>query len=97
MHLDAVVALPAGTEIIGSSDKCNAQLVYQKDRLLGIQGHPEVDGALVTHMLGIRLREGLISQATYDMAIAKVEASHDGDKLAAFVNRFLRPKPSQVA
>jgi GMP synthase-like glutamine amidotransferase len=97
MHLDAVMALPAGAEVIGSSEKCEAQLVYQQDRLLGIQGHPEVNGALVAHMLEIRLRERLISRATYNAAMAKIEASHDGDKLAAFVHRFLRQKPSQVA
>lgn len=89
MHLDAVVELPTGSEIIGSSEKCSAQLVYEKNKLLGIQGHPELDDVLAEHMLMIRLKEGLITQKTYDEALAKVGEDHDGPRLTSFIKKFL--------
>ncbi len=42
-HGDAVESLPAGFEVVGSSDNCpNAVVAHQERRLYGLQFHPEV-------------------------------------------------------
>lgn len=89
MHLDVVAELPHGTEVIGSSSRSEVQLLYQPDRLLGMQGHPELDGNLAKHMLDTRLREGLISKDTYADTVSRVNDSHDGDKLTVAIHKFI--------
>jgi GMP synthase-like glutamine amidotransferase len=89
MHLDAVVELPPGMEIIGSSSRCDVQLLYQKGRVLGIQGHPEANAFVIKESLNARFCQNLIDSDTYQQALSHADGAHDGGLFSRVVPRFL--------
>ncbi|MEY3019969.1 MAG: hypothetical protein RLZZ272_953, partial [Actinomycetota bacterium] len=50
-HQDQVVALPAGTRLIASSDHCPIAMFAHGDHVLALQGHPEFRPAYAAAML----------------------------------------------
>ncbi|KAH6887412.1 class I glutamine amidotransferase-like protein [Thelonectria olida] len=89
MHLDAVVELPPGMDIIGSSSRCDVQLLYQKGRVFGIQGHPEANSFVIKESLKARLCQNLIDSDTYHDAMSQADRVHDGKLFSRVVPRFL--------
>jgi GMP synthase-like glutamine amidotransferase len=89
MHLDAVVEIPPGTKIIGSSSRCDVQLLYQKGRVLGIQGHPEANAFVIEKSLDARLEDNLIDEKTYQEAVSQADRKHDGEMFSRVIPKFL--------
>jgi len=50
-HQDQVAALPAGAELLGSSEFCPNALYCIGDQVLGIQGHPEISPSLMVQII----------------------------------------------
>lgn len=75
-HEDAVVRLPPGAELLGSSPGCRNELYALGDLMLGVQGHPEWDAAFMHTCLGVvadKIPDGQDAQAReslerYDIA-----------------------------
>lgn len=64
-HKDYVPAVPAGTELIGSSPKCPVQgfVRYRDDgrvQMLAYQGHPEFTAQIVDTMVSVREKKGVL-------------------------------------
>lgn len=78
MHRDAVTELPLGVDIIGHSLRCDVQIMYQPGRVLGFQGHPELDGLTAKRLLQQRSDAGILDKETFDEAMGRVELEHDG-------------------
>ncbi|KAK7409222.1 hypothetical protein QQX98_008598 [Neonectria punicea] len=88
MHLDTVVDVPPGMEIIGSSPQSNVQLLYEPGRILGIQGHPEANPFQIKKFLDSRLEEKLIEADTYQEALLRVDDKQGGDVLSKALPKF---------
>lgn len=89
MHLDTVVEVPPGMKSIGSSFRCEVQLLYQKSRVLGIQGHPEATAFVIKESLNARLCQNLIDRETHQEALSQADRAHDGRLFSRAVPRFL--------
>ncbi|KAF2164884.1 hypothetical protein M409DRAFT_36992, partial [Zasmidium cellare ATCC 36951] len=62
MHRDIVAAVPAGVELLGSSERCQVQGMYQEGRLVTVQGHPEFSEGIVAELLGSRFERGIFGE-----------------------------------
>jgi len=51
MHRDMLPACPANVEVLGWSERCQVQVMYQKGRLLSMQGRPEYHRSIVDELL----------------------------------------------
>lgn len=89
MHRDAVVEAPPDVQIIGSSQHCEVQILYQPGRLLTTQGHAEFDALTCREMLEERRVAGILEGEVLEDAMAKVECEHDGAVFWRSVWRFL--------
>ncbi|KAH7010077.1 class I glutamine amidotransferase-like protein [Ilyonectria destructans] len=94
MHLDTVVGIPPGMEIIGSSAISEVQFMYEPGRVLGVQGHPEANGFIIKKYLESRFEKDLIEARQYEEALSKIDTKHDGDVFAKAVPKFLFDKRS---
>ncbi|KAM5386899.1 hypothetical protein ACJZ2D_000192 [Fusarium nematophilum] len=90
MHRDAVIETPPNVEVIGSSPRCGVQVMYQPGRVLGFQGHPELDRFVTESLLYQRLEEGILDKAVFDDAMLRIENKHDGGAITAVLCRFLQ-------
>ncbi|CAM1509781.1 Fc.00g001160.m01.CDS01 [Cosmosporella sp. VM-42] len=89
MHRDAVIQPPPEVDVIGSSECCDVQLLYQEGRLLTAQGHPEFDQLMTQEMLEERRQAGILSADLFEDASLKAGLKHDGDLFWKTVWRFL--------
>jgi len=88
MHRDMLPACPANVELLGWSERCPVQVMYQKGRLLSMQGHPEYHTSIADELLE---RRGPIvfGEETYNEAKSRVHLPHDGAVIAAIMLEFL--------
>jgi len=88
MHRDMLPACPANVELLGWSERCPVQVMYQKGRLLSMQGHPEYHTSIADELLE---RRGPIvfGEETYNDAKSRVYLPHDGAVIAAIMLEFL--------
>lgn len=89
MHRDAVIQIPPGVDVIGTSERCDSQILYERGRLLTTQGHPEFDALTCREMLEERRHGGILSEEAFEDAVALAEGGHDGDVFWRVVWRFL--------
>ncbi|KAF4982225.1 hypothetical protein FZEAL_2109 [Fusarium zealandicum] len=89
MHRDAVIEAPPGVEIIASSPGCMVQVIYQPGRILGFQGHPELDRFTTESLLTQRLDEGILDVDLYQDAVSRIDHKHDGESVAIVLCKFL--------
>jgi len=89
MHQDAVFTYPPSVEHLGHSPSCHVQGMYEKNRLITTQGHPEFDGDIVAELLENRHDRGVFDDETYEDAMGRVRRHHDGVKVAAAFLRFM--------
>ncbi len=54
MHQDEIRGMPTGAHLLASTEKCENQGMYQKGRLITVQGHPEYTEEIVEYSLHAR-------------------------------------------
>lgn len=90
-HTEQVVALPSQAEVVGWNDHCPASMMIVKGRLLGIQGHPEMDLGFGEGLLNIR-RGNPIPVVVADAALATLKEGSDSSVLADLIVEFIDTK-----
>jgi GMP synthase (glutamine-hydrolysing) len=86
-HVDAVVALPPGAEVLARTERDPNSVVRFGSSLYGVQFHPEFDREIVSCYL--RERRAVIEQEGLD-ADALAAGARDTPEGAAVVRRFLQ-------
>jgi GMP synthase-like glutamine amidotransferase len=88
-HQDQVVERPQGARPIGANGFCeNAALVYDDDRALTVQGHPEFGDAMIAGL--IDHRSSTIPAELVTRAQARMSGSGPSSLLADRIERFLK-------
>ncbi|KAJ5775633.1 uncharacterized protein N7511_000644 [Penicillium nucicola] len=88
MHRDMLPVCPANVELLGWSERCPVQGMYQKGRLLSMQGHPEYHGSIADELLE-RRGPMVFGKEIYDEAKSRVDLPHNGVAIAARMLEFL--------
>lgn len=65
-HRDAVITLPPGGTLLAMNASTSIQAFSLEERILGVQFHPEMDGAILRHLWEKR-REKLRGQVGFDL------------------------------
>lgn len=89
MHRDIVFEYPAGVTPLGASPRCLVQGMYQENRLISVQGHPEFNEGIVTHLVKMRNEQGIFADEQAKDALQRVGRQHDGVIIAKAFLRFL--------
>lgn len=88
-HSDQITDLPPGTRVLGGNDHCPVSLITLGETMLGIQGHPEFQPALVAALLRAR-RGRLIPAEVSDAGLSSLAIPPDTDLLADAIVRYIR-------
>ena len=80
MHQD-IVTIPPPPPIsnLGSSAKCEIQILYQQDRLESVQGHPEFVEYISLATLQMLFENGKLNKKQLKRAKRRAEEEHDGN------------------
>lgn len=78
MHRDIVIEVPKECVNLGSSVLCEVQGLYQPQRLLTVQGHPEYDEFVETKLIEMRTAAGVFDPELSRDGLARVGKAHDG-------------------
>ncbi|KAF9694680.1 hypothetical protein EKO04_007570 [Ascochyta lentis] len=89
MHKDIVFEYPEGVEKLGASPRCLTQGMYQKGRLISVQGHPEFHEGIVSRLVKMRNQQGIFEDEQARDALSRVSDKHDGVVIAQAFLRFL--------
>lgn len=89
MHRDIVFEYPEGVEKLGASPRCLVQGMYKKGRFISVQGHPEFNEGIVTHLVKMRNEQGIFKDEMARDALERVGNHHDGLSIAKAFLRFL--------
>jgi len=89
MHQDMVYTYPTNILPLAHTTRCENQGMYAKGRLITVQGHPEFNAEMVTHILGARHDAGVFKDEIYEDGIKRVEETHGGEVIARAFVRFL--------
>ncbi|KAJ4316445.1 hypothetical protein N0V94_005436 [Neodidymelliopsis sp. IMI 364377] len=89
MHKDIVFEYPEGVEKLGASPRCLTQGMYQKGRLISVQGHPEFHEGIVSRLVKMRNEQGIFEDEQARDALSRVGDKHDGVVIAKAFLRFL--------
>ncbi|CBX93757.1 hypothetical protein IAQ61_003644 [Plenodomus lingam] len=89
MHRDALHTYPPSIIPLGSSPACPTQGMYEPRRLLSIQGHPEFNAGIVSHLVRMRNEQGVFEDEMAREALGRVERAHDGVVVGRAFLRFL--------
>lgn len=92
IHSEQVEVMPEGAESVGWTAHCPVSVMTVGPRLLGIQGHPEMDVAYGGALIRSR-RGGVIPSGTADEALASLVDPTDSpevaDRIVAFIESAL--------
>lgn len=88
MHRDILPACPASVELLGWSEICPVQIMYQKGHLLSMQGHPEYHVNIADELIE-RRGPSVFGEETYNEAKSRVHLPHDGAWIAAIMLKFM--------
>ncbi|KAF2671767.1 class I glutamine amidotransferase-like protein [Microthyrium microscopicum] len=89
MHRDIVSSFPPGVEHLATTDKCANQGMYQKNRLVTVQGHPEFTRDIVEEILKSRNKMGIFPEGLFEDGIRRLQDHDDGVIIAQAFLRFL--------
>jgi GMP synthase (glutamine-hydrolysing) len=91
-HQDQVERLPEGATVLGWNEHCPVSVMGVGPSVLGIQGHPEMEPALVEALLLSR-RGGLVPEEVADEGLASLAVEPGSGKVAAWIVDFMRAGP----
>lgn len=78
MHRDIVYEYPSSVQALARSDRCEVQGMYEKGRLITVQGHPEFSEEIVEELLESRHGSGVFDDGMYQDGMSRVGRKHDG-------------------
>jgi GMP synthase-like glutamine amidotransferase len=87
MHQDEISGMPTGVQLLASTEKCENQGMYQKGRLITVQGHPEFTEDMVKYSLDAR--QDIFPPDVYKDAIRRLKDHDDGMIITQAFLRFL--------
>ena len=87
-HQDQVTALPAEAELIGGSEFCPNAIYCIGDRVLGIQGHPEISRSLMVQIIE-RRKEQVGSKVYIDALDSLNNKIPDARTVARWIINFI--------
>lgn len=90
MHRDKVFSVPAGAELLASTDKCMNHGFFIPKLVITVQGHPEFTGEIMQEILDVRHESGLLTDEVYQNGMARNGDHHDGVLMAQVFLRFLQ-------
>jgi GMP synthase-like glutamine amidotransferase len=89
-HADIVTRLPPGATVLARSARTPVEIYTLGDRVLCLQGHPELDNAIVRELIEKRLERGLLEPQRAAEGLASLEREPHRDFLQAWLRAFLR-------
>ncbi|KAH6894206.1 class I glutamine amidotransferase-like protein [Thelonectria olida] len=89
MHRDAVLEVPEGAVLLGSSPSCQIQGLYQEGRYISFQAHPEFDEFIMTNILKMRHEQKIFNDAMFEDAMERAPKHHDGVLVSTAIWNFL--------
>jgi GMP synthase-like glutamine amidotransferase len=89
-HSDIAVALPPGAVVLASSRRTPVEVFSLGERVLCLQGHPEMDREMVRELVQKRLQRGLLDAARAAEGLASLQAEPPRAFLAGWLRTFLR-------
>lgn len=89
MHRDAVLEVPPGAVLLGSSPSCEVQGLYQEGRYISFQAHPEFDDFIMSNILKTRHDQKVFDDTMFADAMERAPKHHDGVLVATAIWRFL--------
>jgi len=92
MHRDIVFPFPYDKEkieLLGSSKRCEVQAMYQRGRLITVQGHPEFNQTIMNEILEARHANGVFDDSMFEEGMSRVAKQHDGVVVAQAFLKFL--------
>lgn len=90
MHRDQVFSLPAGAELLASTDRCGNHGFVIPGRVITVQGHPEFTEDIMDELLELRHETGLFTDELYQSGKARNGDHHDGVYMAQVFLKFLQ-------
>ncbi len=87
-HKDQVTALPAGAELLGSSEFCPNALYCIGDQVLSIQGHPEISPGLMVQIIEQR-KEQVGGEVHSDALNSLNNGTPDARTVARWIINFI--------
>jgi GMP synthase-like glutamine amidotransferase len=93
-HMDQVVALPPGAEVLASSDFCPHAMLRLGPNAISIQAHPEATRSCFGSVYEMRRARYAPGQA--DQALASLEQSTDEDEVGRWIVRFFEDRISRA-
>ncbi len=93
-HQDQVKALPAGAELLASSELCPIAGFTYGGHVLSLQPHPEFDEAILAN-IAARMRDSLGERA--DAALASMAVPHEGAAIGTMIAAFIRGERARQA
>lgn len=87
-HQDQVVRPPEGAVVLAGSEFCPNAMLRIGDRVLTMQGHPEMTVAIVDRLLD--MRRDKVGEAVYEAGKSSLERRLDHDAMARWLAGFIR-------
>lgn len=79
--------MPLGVQLLASTAKCENQGMYQKGRLISVQGHPEYTAEIVECVM--YARRDVIAPGDFENGLRRLKDHDDGVVIARAFLRFL--------
>jgi hypothetical protein len=89
MHKDIAYAFPSNVKKLASSPQCSNQGMYEKGRLITVQGHPEFTHDIVEEILKSREERGIFPKGVYADGMHRLTDHDDGVVVGQAFLRFL--------
>lgn len=94
MHRDQALGVPAGAELLASTEKCPNHGFLIAGRVITVQGHPEFTDDIMQEILITRHGTGLFTDEVFQSGMDRRADEHDGVMMARVFLRFLQePEP----
>lgn len=90
-HQDQVLQVGAESQVLAGSEFCENAVIQVGDHILTFQGHPEFVDDYSRNLMVFR-RE-LIGEDVFALAIASLQGSHEGKRVARLILNFLQARP----
>ena len=86
-HRDQVPRLPAGAQLLASSDFCPNAAFILDGRVLCFQGHPEFTHDFSRSLL--QIRQGVYTPEFYARCLDSLQQGHDGETVGSWMLEFV--------
>jgi len=87
-HQDIAIRLPEGAEVLAGSTHTPVEIFTLGDRTLCLQGHPEMDNAMVQDIIERRMERGILPEAAARAGLASLAQMPHREFLADWLRGF---------